>query len=232
MIFFTEKYLMEKSKPEIGDRRKIYCNNCKNKTHHELKFVQPQSHFEESEEYSRQISYWEKTEQRLWVCLGCDASTLELAYTSAGMQGPDENDLWDSTYYPKRDYSDLPRKRFRRLDRKLSKIYGEVIECFNSRLEISCAIGLRALLEGICAEKGIKAGNLSSQIDQLDQYLPTNIVKNIHGFRFMGNLAAHELEAPNERELRLAIEVMEDILNILYELDYKSARLWQKRDKQ
>ncbi len=41
----------------------------------------------------------------------------------------------------------------------------------------------------------------------------------------MGNKAAHELEAPNESELTLAIEVMEDLLNYLYELEYKVRRL-------
>ena len=41
----------------------------------------------------------------------------------------------------------------------------------------------------------------------------------------MGNVAAHELEAPNREDLKLAIEVIEDLLNFLYELDYKAQQL-------
>ena len=55
--------------------------------------------------------------------------------------------------------------------------------------------------------------------------LPENIVRNLHGFRFMGNRAAHELEAPFSGELQVAIDLIEDILNYLYDLDYK-ARLF------
>ena len=40
-----------------------------------------------------------------------------------------------------------------------------------------------------------------------------------------GNQAVHQLEAPNPNDARLAIEVMEDLLNFLYELDYKASRL-------
>jgi hypothetical protein len=77
-------------------------------------------------------------------------------------------------------------------------------------------------LEGICAEKGIEGRNLHTKIDGLKVYLPANIVDSLHRFRFVGNEAAHELQAPTEAELRLAIEVMEDLLNFLYELDYKA----------
>jgi len=55
--------------------------------------------------------------------------------------------------------------------------------------------------------------------------LPESIVKNLHGFRFIGNRAVHELEAPDASELALALEVIEDILNFLYSLDYKASLL-------
>lgn len=55
--------------------------------------------------------------------------------------------------------------------------------------------------------------------------LPVNIVRNLHGFRFIGNRAVHELEAPDKSELGLAIDVIEDLLNFLYSLDYKASIL-------
>jgi hypothetical protein len=59
--------------------------------------------------------------------------------------------------------------------------------------------------------------------------LPQSIVTNLHSLRFIGNEAAHELAAPAEEELRLAIEICEDLLNYLYELDYKAHQLTDTR---
>lgn len=215
---------------KVGARRKVYCNACKVKTHHELKGVhlRSEAEYEDDGTLHGQLVWWEKVEYRFWICQGCDSATLEEAFTVDGMIGRDGNQMWESTYHPRRIRRDLPKKRFLGLDRKLTSIYDEVIESFNAGLEILCAVGLRALLEGICAEKGVKGSNLEKKIDGLDGFLPSNIVQSLHSFRFMGNVAAHELQAPEQRELRLAIEVMEDLLNFLYELDYKAQRLPQQ----
>jgi len=213
---------------EIGSLRKIYCNTCKVETHHELKNSHKR-YWDEwlngRDEYAR-ATYWEEYQFRFWVCRGCDTAILEEAYTSIGMDSP-KGQLWESEYHPRRSVRALPHKRFIRLDKKLSGIYREVIESFNNRLLVLCAIGLRALLEGICAEKEITGRKIQQKINNLDKILPSNIVASLHSFRFMGNEAAHELQAPSESELRLAIEVMEDLLNFLYELDYKAQRLLQ-----
>ena len=62
--------------------------------------------------------------------------------------------------------------------------------------------------------------------------LPTDIVKNLHGFRFIGNDALHDLVAPNEFELNLAFDVIEDILNFLYALNYKTSLLDRLKGRQ
>lgn len=48
------------------------------------------------------------------------------------------------------------------------------------------------------------------------------------GFRFLGNTALHELERPPAEDLAEAIEIIEDVMNVIYELDYKSARLYRR----
>jgi len=213
---------------ELGTCRKIYCNTCKIETHHELKATHQRRYqeVEEAEPYP-QLLFWEEYQYRFWVCRGCDTATLEEAYTNIGMQGPD-GDLWESTLHPKRARRDWFPKRFRQLSKKLASIYREVIESFNADSRILCAVGLRALLEGICADKGVAGYNLYQKIDGLKAHLPANIVESLHSFRFMGNEAAHELQASKRTELQLAIEVMEDLLNFLYELEYKARRLPKK----
>ena len=80
-------------------------------------------------------------------------------------------------------------------------------------------------MESICQDKNIPGRTLEQRINGLVAILPKNIVDNLHGFRFMGNDALHELKLPPVSDLRLAIDVSEDLLNFLYELDYKASRL-------
>ena len=216
---------------EIGVHLKIFCNTCKGETHHELKGIHPRKYYEVENKNTphEQLIFWEGFQYRFWVCLGCDTGSLEVAYTNAGMYGPQDKEVWEFTLHPKRKTSDLAPKRFGQLNPTLTDIYREIIESYNNNSKILCAIGLRALLEGICAEKDISGNKLYDKIDGLKAFLPENIVECLHGFRFMGNYAAHELQAPKQRELKLAIEVMEDLLNFLYELEYKARRLPHKR---
>jgi hypothetical protein len=212
------------TKAEIGTLRKIYCNTCKVRTNHELKAVHRRVSFDtdsltelaEDEEY-------EEWQYFFWACRGCDTVTLQESY---GYFDSDSDRIQHESYFhPRRERRSLPVSIFRQLDRELARIYREVILSFNSDARILCAVGLRALLEGICADKGIEGRDLYTKISGLEAYLPSNIVKSLHRFRFMGNEAAHELQAPSESDLRLAIEVMEDLLNFLYELDYKARSL-------
>ena len=214
----------QNKKPEtgnsVGDRRKLYCITCKIETHHELKALHERDYSENvnRDDPGPELEYWEAYKYRFWICCGCDSATLEIAYTSIAM----EQD-WESQFYPKR--VDLLPKRFLQLNRRLAAIYAEIILSFSNDARVLCTIGLRTLLEGICADKGLKGKDLFTKIDGLKTMLPENIVQGLHEFRFMGNIAAHELQAPKRSELRQAIEVMEDLLNFLYELEYKASRL-------
>lgn len=221
----TETWIFRKI-PEIDDQRKIFCNNCKTDTHHQLKSSHDSSWADYIKVSPGQMEpvFIEDFYYRLWYCCGCDTGVLEESYTNDGM-GDDKGRIWESTYHPKRKRHDLASKRYVQLDSKLKQIYREIIDSFNGEMPILCSIGMRALIEGICDEKNIKGRTLELKIPKLEKYLPKNIVDNLHSFRFMGNVAAHELQAPSERELRLAIEVIEDLLNYLYDLDYKVSKL-------
>ena len=210
-----------------GSIRKLYCNTCSYKTNHELKalhhreVVDGEGHFDNEPPANEE---WNEWEYFFWICRGCETATLQeisIHHWSS------HSDVVESEFYPVREKGRLPFKYFRQLDKALSRIYREVITAFNSGAPTLCAVGLRALLEGVCAEKGIEGRSLVRKLDGMEAYLPANIVKSLHRFRFMGNEAAHELQAPSEADLRLAIEVMEDLLNFMYELDYKATRLFE-----
>jgi hypothetical protein len=209
---------------EGNKRSKIYCNHCHRVTNHQLAgehcFGEGDPEIDEYEEYI----------YRLWICAGCERGTLESGNTFyGGVYGQTDelgNQLWAQNFYPKRSHQDLTPKFFIKLKPKLKMIYKETIACFNGGAFVLCSAGLRALLEGVCDDKRVKGRNLRDKIDNLQRLLPNkNIIKNLHHFRFTGNQAVHQLEAPNSDDAKLAIEVMEDLLNFLYELDYKASRL-------
>jgi hypothetical protein len=139
---------------------------------------------------------------------------------------------YNSLYFPeaRKDYRSM--KLFHVLPKKLLALYREVIQAHNHKMRILCGAGLRGLIEGICADKKIAGRNLERKIDNLTTLLPANIVRNLHGLRFIGNDAVHELEAPNDRTLQVALDVVEDILNFLYALDYKASMLDKLKGKQ
>ena len=169
------------------------------------------------EEYEPDDGY---LEFRLWVCLGCDTCLMETIYNEG------EPLAHSADYTPPRQLHGIIIKEFHRLPSQLTTIYQQVIHSFNHNLTILCAIGIRALLEGICDDKQTGGKNIFKKIENLkDHHLPPNIIQHLHTFRFIGNTAAHELDAPSQYTLKQCIEVLEDLLNYLYELEYKAARI-------
>lgn len=67
---------------------------------------------------------------------------------------------------------------------------------------------------------------MEQKIQALARFIPNeSLLQALHAFRFAGNAAAHELEALRQDDARTAIEVMEGVLNFLYELDYKASMM-------
>lgn len=208
--------------------RRIFCNKCGGLTRHILRGKYHHA-FDSSEYEEMHIDFADGLWQ-IWQCQGCDEVVFLESWSLEGDEEPSE------TFYPERATKLIKEKIFKEIPSKLNAIYAEVIKSFNSRCYILCAAGLRALLEGICLNKGIKSGptannkksnNLEGKINGLKTIIPPNIADNLHGFRFLGNKALHELEIPSSEDVALAIEVIEDVLNVVYELDYKSGRLME-----
>ena len=47
----------------------------------------------------------------------------------------------------------------------------------------------------------------------------------MHAIRFLGNDAAHEIKEPNQSDIRVALEIVEHLLNTVFILERKAARL-------
>lgn len=62
------------------------------------------------------------------------------------------------TIYPQIAADELNTKKFNHTPEKIQQIYSEAITAFNKECHILCATGLRGIVEGICAAKGVKSG--------------------------------------------------------------------------
>lgn len=248
----SETLVFNKTK---GQKHKVFCANCKLETNH----VVLQSVDSEASEVIRYYDNlpdtvdWSNNYQII-QCQGCDTiSFQQRSWCSENVCqiGPDDwDDGYSSTLYPYRSDNTRITKDYNNLPRTLRRIYHETIECFNNNSLTLCAAGLRAIIEGICANQQITDGPV--HIQENDSSTRTVRKKNLEGkiaglyekgiltqqntvilheHRYLGNDAVHELNLPTSHELILALDIVEHIFDSLYEMPDKAAELQLIREK-
>jgi hypothetical protein len=203
-------------------QKTIYCNRCSQETNHYLKAIhifnqRDQNRSDSEVDWERQWTYI------LWICAGCNHGVLEENFTTP-LNNPDLLRIYK--YFPESEKEHLRKKKFVNVPHKINSIYKETVLAFNHNQEILCSAGIRTIIEAICDDKGVVGKNLVSKIDGLSNFIPKEIVTNLHSLRFIGNTALHELETPENDTLRLAIKVTEDLLIYLYDFPKNSLELF------
>jgi hypothetical protein len=187
---------------------------------------------------------WSKSHQII-QCGGC--KTVSYRELSSFSDVEDTNEV----LFPIRSKGKLTAKDFLNAPTTLRRIYRETIDAFNSECLTLCAGGLRAIVEGICADKKIKKGpvevktkgkrsiqqrrSLDGKISGLREkgILTKAKAELLHAHRYLGNEALHDLEMPSVDELRLAIEIVEHVLEELYTLQDKAHEIkWRRKQRQ
>ena len=109
------------------------------------------------------------------------------------------------------------------LPNKVRGIYKETIKALSNNSPILAGIGLRALIETICKEKEADGRDLFKKIDDLvvKQVLTPAGSKILHKIRTLGNDAAHEVKPHSEKQLGLAMDIVEHVLTDVYILPKK-----------
>ena len=219
---------------------KIFCNNCKNNTNHEIVKEYKESYDDHTlgNECDEILLYhkWQ-----IIRCKGCK----EIAFRECWLTNYDYHPETgkpeeEEKIFPQRIEKKLSKRNFYRIPFELSIIYSEIINAFNNELYLLCAAGIRALIEGICANKKIFKGpkvvplknggtkikrnkSIEAKINGLCEkgFLTQDHAKVLHDCRFLGNKALHELKTPKIEELKIAIEILEHTINNLYVIPYK-----------
>jgi len=118
----------------------------------------------------------------------------------------------------------------------ISKDYNEACLVFPFSAKASAALARRCLQSILTTTAGATSNNLSTQIDEVLNHLPSQIAENLDAIREIGNFAAHEQKS-TDTGLILDIEPGEaewtlDILESLFDYYYViPAREKEKREK-
>jgi len=228
--------------PQTEEIVKVLCKICKVITRHKVLTSVKYSGSESFTHYPEETYHWEDFFQTI-QCQGCEDVTFRNLHSNSedcDMDGP----LVTQQLFPKRTTETLIEKDFLKTPYILKVIYKETINCYNENNRILCAAGTRALVEGICKENSILDGevkvkdtsknkrvnNLEGKINGLYEkgLLTKQNSEILHKLRFLGNTAIHELTRPKEEELKLAIEIVEHILDSIYEIKEKATKLKSK----
>jgi len=239
-IRFTENAKKDKT-------LKVICPKCQHETNHEVVASIETNGCENSSENGDE--FWWYSKHQIIKCLGCETLSFRRLYEDsnlafAGLPA-------EETLYPKRSIDELKCKEFHNIPSNICQIYKDTIESYNNGALTLCAAGLRALVEAICFENNIIDGfvdvkddmgtvigqkkiyRLEDKIDCLFQkcILTEKNAVVLHELRFLGNDALHKMVVPTKEELRIATEIIDDILASIYEIPQKQMQLQSVRGR-
>lgn len=242
----TEKHFENKVKGTIIQE---HCSQCDRPTRH---MIMTSYDYSASEEYDDGFSVDWASSHQVVQCQGCMTSSFRQSnWFSEDVQQISDDEYDDGervTLYPKRSGNTRPVKEFWEVPHNLRRIYRESIDCYNNDSYTLTAAGLRALIEGLCAQLGVIDGpktivkadgteevkrlkNLEGKISGLHEkgFLTEKSATLLHEHRFMGNDAVHELARPSDNELALAIEIIEHTFDAIFEIPAKGDELRNSR---
>ncbi|HHA1306298.1 TPA: DUF4145 domain-containing protein [Enterobacter kobei] len=244
----TESYSEGKYKNAIES---AFCEKCRRSTKHSIVTSYELTGQEECGPYGYTID-WQESYQVI-QCRGCDElSFRKESWFSEDMGYMGDDDFYDGktiTLYPKRSEETRTPKDFVEVPRKLRNLYIESIDTFNNDSYILTAAGLRALIEGLCAELKIKDGpvertekgivrivrarNLEGKIAGLKEkgILTAAGAAFLNEHRFMGNEAVHSLKKPSREDISLAFDLIEHCFETIYVMPVKASELVESRKK-
>ncbi|RMG34530.1 MAG: DUF4145 domain-containing protein [Methanobacteriota archaeon] len=216
-------------------RRKEFqmiCHSCKRKTNHVLvKRHEDRQPIIEDNETGGDEEGQEYRGEHVFVyeivkCMGCDS--FSFVKKEIDRWPPDyKDDLRAEVVYPAWKESFLEEAEWSgAVPSRIKDIYSQTIKAYNYELEVLCAAGIRAIIEGCCLDRNIK-GTLEGKIDELyrKKLIGESTKEALHKLRYMGNVALHKLSEISQEDLRLGLDIVETFLKTLYVIPEQQKRL-------
>ncbi len=206
---------------KLNKIQKVFCRICKHKNNHiELDYKRIILDEDDEGNSIKNLETWQLQ------CLGC--------YTIVNKEqisDKDWNHIGKAKFNPEMEKWFLePKTIFDSLEHEnLKKTYFEAIECFNKEMEIPCSITIRTLIEGIGIFCGIKQElldegknpysiKIEDMVDRMVRkgIITINVAEILKELRFLGNEAAHSMIRHPKPELKLAIQIVENVIENIF----------------
>lgn len=204
----------------IDHEVKVACTKCAGKTDHKVV-----ASYDLRGDYDDGHHFFQwAIDHQVIQCLGCKTVSFRKASSNSEdwIQTSHDGDgeyVVDESIYPSRtegvnglgdDSHYLPAN--------VGRIYDETLQALSSRSPVLAGIGLRALLETVCKEKEASGKDLHKQIDSLISVgvLTPASATILHKIRSLGNSAAHEVKPHSDKQLGLAMDIVEHLLKDVY----------------
>lgn len=198
----------------------VSCSKCSGKTAHKVV-----SSYDLRGEHSDGVfSMQWAVDHQIIQCLGCKTISFRKASSNSEDWIQTSNDgsgeyVVDESIYPSRvdGVKGLGDETIH-LPINISRIYNETFQAISNQSPVLAGIGLRALLETVCKEKQANGHNLLQKIDDLvnASVLTPASAAILHKIRTLGNLSAHEVKPHSDRQLSLAMSIVEHLLKDVY----------------
>ena len=203
-----------------GAEMKLPCSKCDGKTYHKVLLSLDQEGEDEHE--SGYVFSWDVHHQ-IVQCQGCKTISFRKCSSNSEDTEPDDDGGYECAIFEDLYPSRVEGRKgldedVRHLPSKVQRIYSETLQALNSQSPILAGIGLRALVETVCEEKSAEGSNLMKKIDDLTAkgILTPAGTKILHKIRTLGNAAAHEVKPHSEKQLGIALDVIEHLLIDVY----------------
>jgi hypothetical protein len=205
----------------------VDCAQCAGKTNHLVAQSVDLSSYDEDAGIHYEASY------QIIACQGCNRRSYRTV-TSNSDDFDYENDspiVREELYPEHRGVRAVPFDYlFGTVPDQLSRVYDETVKALNSSQTVLCGMGARAILETVVKDQKASGKNLAAQIDSLAKagMLTHSGALILHQIRALGNKAAHEVVAHSTEELRLALDVIDNLLQAVYVLPQRAANIFIK----
>ena len=205
----------EELNKSAGTEISVPCIKCSGKTAHDVVTSVDQSGHDDDFQ-------WEQKYQII-RCRGCKT----LTFRSESSNSEDYIQLGENEYetdiseklYPSRieGIKDLGSDVVY-LPSDLRRVYAETTQALINDSPVLAGIGLRALVETVCKYKKANGKDLYEKINDLsaNHVLTPSGAEILHKVRTLGNKAAHEVKPHSQRQLSLAMNVVEHMLKDIY----------------
>ncbi len=213
---------------QVGQTLRVVCIRCDRETIHKvITSAEYESHYSEP---GFSVDSWDQ--YQIIECQGCES--ISFCHANQNTEDLDsdpetgEMRLADTVkLFPPRHRGRVDLEDWHILPVKVRRIYQETLTALRSDLPILTGIGLRAIVEMICNDRGAKGKNLRTQIDDLvtQQVLTPDGATILHDLRVLGNAAAHEVRPHSLEQLNVAFDVVEYVLKGTYILPERAKYL-------